>query len=190
MADISNAQRLNEVEFVFPVALADGGASLNPVSAGLLADTFLVHGGAWIAPYAERVRRLPFAQLAGFLKGFIDLVFVHRERWYVVDYKTNDLGARAADYRSPQLTAEMQRHHYVLQYHLYAVALHRYLRRRLAGYDPARHFGGTLYLFVRGMAPHHAPGNGVFFDRPSPPLLEALSEALAGQRESAAAERR
>jgi exodeoxyribonuclease V beta subunit len=55
----------------------------------------------------------------------------------------------------------------------------------LAGYDPAKHFGGALYLFVRGMAPHHAAGNGVFFDRPTPAMLGALSDALAGRPEIA-----
>ena len=45
----------------------------------------------------------------------------------------------------------MQRSHYALQALLYTVALHRYLRWRLTGYDPAEHLGGVLYLFVRGM---------------------------------------
>jgi exodeoxyribonuclease V beta subunit len=73
----------------------------------------------------------------------------------------------------------MQRHHYVLQAHLYAVAVHRYLQRRLPGYVYERDFGGVLYLFVRGMAPSQAPGCGVFFDRPDETLIEALSDALA-----------
>ena len=41
--------------------------------------------------------------------------------------------------------------HYALQALLYTVALHRYLRWRLPGYDPEQHLGGVLYLFVRGM---------------------------------------
>ena len=41
--------------------------------------------------------------------------------------------------------------HYPLQALLYGVALHRYLRWRQPGYDPERHLGGVLYLFVRGM---------------------------------------
>ena len=38
-----------------------------------------------------------------------------------------------------------------LQALLYTVALHRYLRWRLPRYDPERHLGGVLYLFLRGM---------------------------------------
>lgn len=177
LRQVPNPRRLNELEFVFPVALgAEGGGLL---SAAHLAEVFATHGAPWLTAYAARVRRLPFPQLAGYLKGFIDLVFAHGDRWFIVDYKTNDLGGRPADYRAARLLPEMQRHHYVLQYHLYTVALHRYLQRRLTGYDYARHFGGVLYLFVRGMAPGHEPGCGVFFDRPAAVLVESLSETLA-----------
>jgi len=75
----------------------------------------------------------------------------------------------------------MDAHHYFLQYHLYVVALHRYLSARLPDYDYDRHFGGVYYLFLRGMSPAHAPGCGVFRDRPARELVEALSAALAGE---------
>ena len=42
--------------------------------------------------------------------------------------------------------------HYPLQALLYSVALHRYLRWRQPAYDPDRHLGGVLYLFLRGMS--------------------------------------
>ena len=45
----------------------------------------------------------------------------------------------------------MLRHHYALQALLYTVALHRFLRWRLPGYDPDTHLAGVAYLFVRGM---------------------------------------
>jgi len=45
----------------------------------------------------------------------------------------------------------MSRHHYALQALLYTVALHRFLRWRLSGYDPDTHLAGVAYLFVRGM---------------------------------------
>ena len=65
-------------------------------------------------------------------------------RFLVVDYKTNWLGPRnevlsAWHYRTEALAAEMQRDHYPLQAILYMVALHRYLRWRMPGYDPAAH---------------------------------------------------
>ncbi len=57
----------------------------------------------------------------------------------------------------------MAQAHYPLQALLYSVALHRYLRWRLPDYDPARHVGGALYLFVRGMSAVEPP---VFGDTP------------------------
>jgi exodeoxyribonuclease V beta subunit len=79
----------------------------------------------------------------------------------------------------------MARNHYLLQGLLYGVALHRYLRWRLPGYDPEQHFGGVLYLFLRGMSGPDTPivGDspcGVFSWQPSSSLLEELSDVLDG----------
>jgi exodeoxyribonuclease V beta subunit len=61
---------------------------------------------------------------------------------------------------------------------LYTVALHRYLRWRVAGYHPDLHLAGVLYLFVRGMA--GVPGVGVFAWHPPGGLVCALSDVLDG----------
>jgi exodeoxyribonuclease V beta subunit len=66
---------------------------------------------------------------------------------------------------------------YVLQYHLYVVALDRWLRLRVPGYDYARDFGGVYYLFLRGIDPAR-PDLGVFRDRPEPELVRALGAVL------------
>jgi exodeoxyribonuclease V beta subunit len=70
--------------------------------------------------------------------------------------------------------------HYPLQALLYQVALHRYLRWRLTGYDPERHLGGVLYLFVRGMSAvelSETDGQpcGVWSWQPPASLVESLS---------------
>jgi exodeoxyribonuclease V beta subunit len=111
-------------------------------------------------------------------------------RFVVVDYKTNRLGAAETplttwDYRRGALVEAMLQAHYPLQALLYEVALHRYLRWRLADYDPATHLGGALYLFLRGMAGpgiRFADGStpGVFDWRPPPALVTAASDVLAG----------
>ena len=91
-------------------------------------------------------------RLRGYLTGSLDLVIRTRagpgaDRFLVVDYKTNRLAAgdeelTAWHYRPEALAAEMQRAHYPLQALFYCVALHRYLRWRLPGYDPQAHLGG------------------------------------------------
>ena len=97
-------------------------------------------------------------------------------RFAIVDYKTNWLGPAGepltlAHYQPEALAAEMSRAHYGLQALLYTVALHRYLRWRLPGYEPGRHLAGVLYLFVRGMA-GRARTPGVFAWRPPGSLVE------------------
>jgi exodeoxyribonuclease V beta subunit len=147
-----------------------------------------VHG------YAERLADPALRQeVRGYLTGSIDLVArVHGAggvpRFAVIDYKTNRLGApgeplSAWQHRPAMLGAEMQRAHYVLQALLYTVALHRYLRWRVAGYDPERNLAGVAYLFLRGMVGADTPevdGTpcGVFAWRPSGALVEELSDVL------------
>lgn len=115
------------------------------------------------------------------MKGFIDLVFEHGGRFYLVDWKSNHLGARAEDYGAEALAAVMGEDLYVLQYHLYAVALHEYLKGRVRGYDYDRHFGGVFYVFLRGVDPALGPGFGIFRDRPDRRLVETLAEGLVAR---------
>jgi exodeoxyribonuclease V beta subunit len=118
--------------------------------------------------------------LNGMLKGFIDLVFEHQGRYYVLDYKSNWLGADAADYDSTHMARAMLDHRYDLQLALYLFALHRLLRSRLPDYDYDRHVGGALYLFLRGS---QAPGGGVYAERPERALIEALDRLFSGDTE-------
>lgn len=138
----------------------------------------------WLAQHGYRMPRLGFATLSGYLKGFIDLVFEHDGRFYVLDWKSNHLGFSAQDYAPDRLEEAMQSHGYHLQHLLYSVALHRHLRRSLPGYEFARHFGGVLYLFVRGVRPSWQAGAraaGVFFHRADPAVIEDLDRLVGGQ---------
>ena len=96
--------------------------------------------------------QLPDAQLHGMLMGFADLVFEHAGRYWVLDYKSNHLGADDAAYTDEALDQAMTKHRYEVQAALYMLALHRLLRSRLGtAYDPAQHLGGAVYLFMRGI---------------------------------------
>ncbi|MCK0536771.1 exodeoxyribonuclease V subunit beta [Alcanivorax quisquiliarum] len=128
-----------------------------------------------ILPASQPRPALHFRDVAGMLRGFIDLVFRANGRFYVADYKSNWLGHSAEDYHAGALDAAMAEHRYDVQAMLYAVALHRHLRRTLPDYDPAQHFGGVGYLFLRGIQPE---GGGIWFHRPSPALLACLDQLL------------
>jgi exodeoxyribonuclease V beta subunit len=140
--------------------------------------------------------------MAGILTGSIDLVFRIRAdggasglgRYFVVDYKTNRIDAsEAGHYASAWLDWKMSSSGYMLQSLLYTVALHRHLTMRAKeAYRYDDHFGGCLYLFLRGMAGPSTPRDratgqclGVHAHRWSPKVVRALDEALSPSGEQA-----
>ncbi len=162
------ARRLNEMEFLFPAASLDFGA---------LRALLVAHGHPDVA--------LESGTLAGFFKGFIDMIVEHDGRFWIVDWKSNHLGASADAYGPAALEIAMADHAYHLQALLYTVALHRYLRVRLRGYDYDTHMAGYLYLFVRGVRPGWRSAGqaaGVHARRPSRALVEALDALMDGGR--------
>ena len=192
---IGREDRLCEMDFELPL----GGGDLRRAEGSVLGDLVpllrrhLPAGDpvrAW-ADVLETNPELADQELRGYLTGSVDVVLRTGGRYLVVDYKTNWLGRpgeplTAADYR-PQMLAEAMGHSsYPLQALLYAVVAHRYLRWRLRGYDPARHLGGVLYLYVRGMCGPDTPvvdGQpcGVFSWRPPVALVTELSDLLDGR---------
>ncbi len=186
LATLSRRDRLDEL--TFELAFATSGPA---VRASDIAALLLDHLGDDdpFRDYAPTLSTVGFdTQLVGHLNGSIDLVAriydAHGQpRFVICDYKTN----RLPDYHPDRLPAAMVEHHYPLQALLYGVALHRYLRWRQPGYEPARHLGGAAYLFVRGMA---GPATQVVGDRPfgvcswavPPALTVALSNLLDGRQ--------
>ncbi len=157
LKDIPASQRLHEM----PFKLACDRIALHPLQEkGLLPE------------------RLEEGQLAGLLTGIIDLVFSWEGRWHLLDFKSNLLGYHPASYQHERLQQAMTQHHYNLQYHIYALALHRHLRQRLPDYDPDRHFGQVHYLFLRGMRGRKAPGSGILGIRLERERLEWLDQRV------------
>ena len=182
LRDVTRHDRLDELAFELPLAGGDEPTGvLSPATIAAVLREHLAPGDP-LAGYARRLEDPALRpSVRGYLTGSIDLVVRAGERFAIADYKTNWLGLPGepltpAHYRPAALAAEMERSHYALQALLYTVALHRYLRWRIADYDPATHLGGVYYLFLRGMT--GAPGSGVFAWHPSGVLVEALSEAL------------
>jgi exodeoxyribonuclease V beta subunit len=173
LRDIAAGDRLCELPFVMPVA-AQASTPEVAIDRHALVRAFTSESRGLPAGYAAKLEQLGFVPLRGFLKGFVDLVFRHGERWYLVDYKTNHLGDTAAAYSNDAMLDVMRSEHYVLQYHLYTVALVRHLELRVRDFDYDRHFGGVLYLFLRGMP----EGVGVFRDLPPRGRIEALSRVF------------
>lgn len=119
---------------------------------------------------------IPLNRVNGLLKGFMDLVFEHEGRYYVLDYKSNVLGPDDAAYTHDAMRAMILKERYELQYVLYLLALHRHLQSRLPGYQYEDHIGGAVYVFLRGQ---QASSQGLHVERPPAQLIEALDQLLS-----------
>jgi exodeoxyribonuclease V beta subunit len=191
--------RLTELDFELPLSGGDDRAyPVDQVTLGDLAPLLRRHLPATdpLRRYADTLgdAALGGQSLRGYLTGSVDVVMrvpVDGEtRYLTVDYKTNWLGGydvplTADAYQPEVLDAAMGHSDYPLQALLYSVVQHRYLRWRLPDYDPARHLGGVLYLYLRGMCGPATPvvdGSpcGVFSWRPPVGLVEDLSDLLDG----------
>ncbi|WP_051406932.1 UvrD-helicase domain-containing protein [Nocardia sp. CNY236] len=191
-ADIRGRDRLTELAFELPLAGGDQTVAL-AATPQRIADLVRAHlpSDDDLYDYPDRLATLENIPLRGYLVGSIDAVVRvadgAAERFVIIDYKTNRLGAgdlTVAHYTRDRMVVEMLRSHYPLQALLYSVALHRYLRWKLPGYDPARHLGGVRYLFVRGMiGPDTPSGCGIFDWYPPAELVVQLSALLAGERD-------
>ncbi len=162
------SQRLSEMEFYFPTGQLDAEKLLK-----LIRDPKNSRSTKQIAPRIE-----------GFLKGFIDLIFEFDGRFYIVDWKSNSLGNRVEDYNKTAMQREITERGYDLQYHIYAVALDKYLRARLVNYDYEKHFGGVRYIFLRGLAPGKSE-LGIFHDWPAAEKIAKLSSLFGNFAEVA-----
>jgi exodeoxyribonuclease V beta subunit len=170
LAQIKKEQRLNELEFYFP---------LNRVSKNDLANCFAsLSTGEIPKDFPAMIEELHFDPVHGFMRGFIDMVFCLDGRYYIVDWKSNYLGSEAADYNTAALKTAMKSNYYVLQYHLYTIAVHHYLKKRLPGYLYDDHFGGVIYVFLRGVDPELGEDCGIYRARPSAEFIKRLSGVL------------
>lgn len=161
LAALAPAARSNEPRFTVPLVDTRRPAALARLGR-VAADTLAADD-----PYRPLFARLglgwPAREAGGWLIGAIDVAIRTPDgRFTVVDYKTNvlrspapqaaDPDAKVSDYGAARMRVAMEDGLLPLQGLLYLVALHRWLDIRLAGYAPEEHLGGSLFLFVRGMA--------------------------------------
>ncbi len=170
LADLPQSERLPELEFSY---LFRGPFAVSRIK-------------ELVAPYAaERLGMNDWPEWereisGGYMNGFIDLVFRHDGRYYILDWKSNRLRGHMRNFNESGLRQAMSSSFYFLQYLFYTVALVKYLRMRLGRFDREDYeslFGGVFYIFLRGVSVNH-PGRGVFFDRPPYDLICSLEEVV------------
>jgi len=170
LSSVQCRNRINEMEFYFP---------LKPLSPNRLRKIFTNYGGIdLVDDFPDRIGKLSFSLTKGFMKGYIDMVFHDQNRFWLVDWKSNYLGNRVEDYGRNVLNNVMSRDFYILQYHLYILALYQYLQLRIPEFSYKRHFGGVFYIFIRGVDPDKGPEFGIYNDIPDKTLVDALLKEL------------
>ncbi len=178
LKDIGKQQRLNELEFDMTIERLD----LNVLVAALRKLGMRVPA---LSPTVLRER------FHGHLRGFIDMVFEHQGRYYLLDWKSNHLGDTPAHYFATGMEQAMVAHGYHLQHVIYAMALRRHLLRTLGAQQAAASYGGAFVVFVRGARPHWLQPDGraagVVHKRLDDEVLLALDGLLKGNKAEAAA---
>ena len=157
LSSVSRADQIREMEFHFRV--------MQPSAERLFG---IIRGSTGKPANGSSVNNM--------LTGFIDLIIRQGGRFYILDYKSNHLGDTPEDYSAEKLGLEMEHAGYDLQYHLYTVALIKYLRTRIPNFRYEKHFGGVAYLFVRGMAA--GSSNGIWFHKPDEEVIQSLEKEL------------
>ncbi|NMH61203.1 exodeoxyribonuclease V subunit beta [Alteromonas ponticola] len=169
LSAIEQANTIREAKFYFPLT------SLNTARLIQLVNR---HRSAVLSDPVPLV--MPTEQsLSGMMHGFIDLIFEWDGRFFVADYKSTHLGNSFAQYTHAALARNNQHHLYDLQYLIYSLALHRYLKHMLPDYDPQLHFGGVYYFYLRGMHPENTRCEGVFFTHLDSKFLHELDAVFS-----------
>jgi exodeoxyribonuclease V beta subunit len=117
----------------------------NSLSTPLSPESFTLLDAEDIVAEAEFL----FTYENNYYKGFLDLFFQYRGKYYLLDWKSNWLEEHSSSY----LKKVMQENDYFLQASIYAEAFLRYLKS--LGKEDC--FGGMFYFFLRGGIYHLFP---------------------------------
>ena len=183
LRDVSLRNRMSEARFAYSSVInADSLKRLKVCFSEL---------GVSLSPELKAIAGLNFPEKAygmnvdGLLIGFIDLVFKSPTdgKYYLLDWKTNFLGNSIRDYDDASMSAKMAEARYHLQFSLYASVLDEHMKRSVDGWNYDQHFGGIIYLFLRGFgaSPQHHPRAGAFCFKPTADFVGKVKAALNAQ---------
>lgn len=156
---VTNEQKLPELEFCF---------SMDKVNRTTINELL-----------GEEADLAGESDLEGLMMGFIDLVFKHNGKYYILDWKSNHLGNSTENYNKGCMNEAMKANNYNLQYMIYTLAVKRWLETKIADFDYDQHFGGVIYVFLRGVREGHE--TGIYMARPSREIIEGLEKVFVRQ---------
>ncbi len=180
LAEITEKQKLAEMSFDFSLSQSGDEYTKNAVW-----NVLNKHWGNSTGEnklFLERLKNWETTIPGGFMTGFIDLLFEQDGKYYILDWKSNRLNGKPEGFDRDGLASEIANHSYFLQYLIYTVAVHRFLGQCIKDYDYDKHFGGALYIFLRGVNQNINKNSqhGIYYTKPEKNLIEDLSTALSG----------
>jgi exodeoxyribonuclease V beta subunit len=158
LSEVNHVDRINELEFDF---------NMNEFDAISVANV--------VGETEVRINTELF-KIKGVMNGKMDLFFRHNGKYYILDWKSNFLGFTLDDYQKANVEEAMTDSNYHLQYLIYTMASRLYLKNRIPDFNYDDHFGGVVYLFLRGM--RTGSDNGIFRSIPSKYVLNNLEELI------------
>jgi len=170
LSKLSLKERISEMEFYFPIKKVQAKELEQ-----FLREWNLIERGDGI-PY--EIEQLRFDPVEGFMRGFIDMVFLWKNRFFIIDWKSNFLGDKKEDYHIRNLEKEMKKEFYFLQLLIYTLAVDQYLKTKIKDYSYEKDFGKVYYIFLRGISEEKGAEYGIFRYRPDPKLIEGLKDLL------------
>lgn len=173
LKDIDPRSRMDEMEFFYPCREIEL-AKLKKIFKKYYAEDEVK------AEYFNDLESLNYKMKSGYLTGFIDSIVEHEGQYFLIDWKSNHLGQSKEDYSYQSLKSQIIHSKYYLQFHIYSLALHLLLKQKLkSAYHYEQHFGGVLYVFLRGIG--LGKGSGVFYEKMPLGLIEDMSELMIGE---------
>jgi exodeoxyribonuclease V beta subunit len=161
LKSVQNDVKVNELEFDFAIDEAFDIKALQDLF--LPSDPEFIYSG--------------FGEVKGMMNGLVDLFFKHNDKYYILDWKSNFLGDAMEHYDEDKLTEAMNENNYHLQYCIYTVAMKRFLESKLGdSFDYNKHFGGVIYLFLRGV--RKGASTGIYTNKLSLEKVEKLEGIL------------
>ncbi|AAM67982.1 exodeoxyribonuclease V subunit beta [Buchnera aphidicola] len=161
LSSLKKTQYIKELEFFLPIKNTLYCEDLNQI----------IQSIDLISSISQKIF---FNPVIGILKGFIDLVFIFNKKYYILDYKCNYLGNNDNCYSSKNIKKEIIKNRYDIQYQLYTLALHQYLKKKVKQYHYKTHFGGVFYLFLRGINVK----DSIFYILPDYLLIKKLTKLI------------
>ncbi|HTO14182.1 MAG TPA: UvrD-helicase domain-containing protein [Edaphocola sp.] len=160
LKDLNTYRTKHELEFYFPLSITNASQMINEL----------------LQSYQIKISN-NYQTLEGLMKGFVDLLFEHNGKYYILDWKSNYLGFNIEDYEGENLTDAMIQNQYHLQYLIYTVAVKKFLTQSLGeSFNYEDDFGGVIYVFLRGVRANR--NAGIFTNKPPRALIESFERLL------------